>query len=322
MGNNINELISESNRLNTNAGHLIDVIKEFAVDGAKNVSINYEDEAGNTVTKSMPNMQKMVSDFHNNLNSSLKNYMEKVVYVDQQNGDDSNAGLNINNPLRTISHAISQIPVGGKVVIELVGDYVINSNLSVEYRHVIIKTNKKLTVSAMLDSNEYANIPGIALQNSNLDIVLENMNANTNTPVQFVIENTTNKELSPNKKGWIYCKNGHNSVSFSIWNKKESNNIIYLKDGAYLFNTYAGNTSRYSKTLLSFGGYYRGYIRLNENSKIGVLSRIGLLDLLITLNNIILKNENNETLEWNNAIDGIVRDINGVPRNINSNKVL
>jgi len=127
----LNSINANINRLLTNIWAVISFLKEFAVDGAKNVSITYINADGSESVKTFSNIAKMTAD----IRATISGEMYKTVYVDEVNGDNNNSGSS-SSPLKDIHLAVSKVPHGGKIQIFLLSDCNFSANVY-SYNRVI-----------------------------------------------------------------------------------------------------------------------------------------------------------------------------------------
>jgi len=127
----LNSINANINRLLTNIWAITSFLKEFAVDGAKNVSITYINADGSESVKTFSNIAKMTAD----IRATIRGEMHKTVYVDEVNGDNTNSGSS-SNPLKDIHLAVSKVPHGGKIQIVLLSDCNFSANVY-SYNRVI-----------------------------------------------------------------------------------------------------------------------------------------------------------------------------------------
>ena len=264
---------------------------------AKDVSIQLKDSNGNIYTKTVANRGKFKQQLWDDVGGALGQF-NITFYVDATNGDDNNDGSSA-NPFKTIKKACDSVPVGGNATINLAQNqtYLIDSDINV--------TNKRIYIIAI---------------NATIKNVAYLYNDNTAT------------------RGFILRKSEITFLGGTIKtaNKISDNNPVHPYSGIIKRNEFA---SGYVKTISSdieigdtdfirkdwaptqidldiSGGTINktgeGYLIRNENGTF----RIGANES-VTLG----KDADGSSLTWGKLIIGIIKDSNGVPRNVISNIV-
>ena len=137
------------------------------------VPFEYIDENGNKVTTTIKNVAGFRKKVWDDVGGALGQF-NRTFYVDADNGDDNNDGSS-DSPFKTIKKAVNSVPVGGKGIIKLKGDFLIEE----EYFKVHFTANNKILAFYPVDSsgsnitfkwvadstNSYQSIGGFAFNN-------------------------------------------------------------------------------------------------------------------------------------------------------------
>lgn len=102
----------------------------------ENVTVELIDDNGNLVTKTLPNVAQFRKTVWDDVGGALGQF-NKTFYVDEINGDDSNAGAS-SSPFKTLKKATDSTPIGGTCNIILLSDLTQNYSFSIEYKNVYV----------------------------------------------------------------------------------------------------------------------------------------------------------------------------------------
>jgi len=244
----------------------------------------------------------------------------RTLYVDYYNGSDSNSGTS-SSPFKTIGKAVTVIPYGGKGWINIIGEYVHDTGISIDNKDIVIYYKEKFIIKWKNNGENSAVINPIGMNNSSLT-----MYANTSSDgVAPTIESINDTGLPlGNSSSRIFIKlaefHGHVSIQFFYRNRVVDAKLMDLRDTKLVSSTYGAN-DQIGTTHLGISGYYKGDICLDAGSLLADINRCGLLSYKRTLNGISFKDENGDALDDKTKFSGVIRDTNGVPRNIQSNLV-
>ncbi len=303
----------------TNMDEAIRKWVDFVSAPAGNITMQYYDRNGNLQTITFPNRQALV----NQLIADAQSVMTKTVYVDQVNGNDGNDG-SVNRPFKTLQKAVNSVPVGGSVYINLLSDIDYTTSgeglISIRNRTVYINGNWKtirvgwynvhgymhlllyffLVNSKLHFFNTYIEITDIGLPSNPLYHAWGN---------KFVLHGTEVSYLAPSV------------ITFNWFDRTDNNkNFITINSPAHL----VGHTGGWPAINSSFCIFSISSLNVSNN-KIqirngAVLSSIPLGSINIA--NLQFIDENGNVKSARDYITNIVRDSNGIPRNIVSNLVL
>jgi len=246
--------------------------------------------------------------------------MSKTFYVDAVNGNDNNTGSQ-SSPFLTLQKAFNSIPVGGRGSIILLSNVTLTAEVSTGVnKHIKLNTNnRKLSTSVYVIDNAYV-LNSITIDSGTIlyihlgyNGILETPSIPTDKPHSPRIallnfrENCVNAGIyfeigSWSGTSWAEIKDNTRLVSIHHWSNSKPSGIFIGLNPHYIriLNLY-GTNSFFVDFQSAVGGIHSVIINDDWN---GYIKRDGV--------NILLKD----------AIAGIVRDTNGVPRNVTSNIIL
>jgi len=102
----------------------------------QDVELPQLDENGNLITVKIPNRALIKKQMWDDIGSAIGQW-NKVLYVNQAEGDDNNIGT-ADSPLRSLQTAITRIPIGGVGTIVLSSDYTLEKIVTGENRVIKI----------------------------------------------------------------------------------------------------------------------------------------------------------------------------------------
>ncbi len=316
------DLARFAQRVDMNLTNMDEAIRkwvDFVSAPAGNITMQYYDRNGNLQTITFPNRQALV----NQLIADAQSVMTKTVYVDQVNGNDGNDG-SVNRPFKTLQKAVNSVPVGGSVYINLLSDidYTTSSegSISIENRTVYINGNWKTIRVGWHNVRGYAYLLlQFFLANSKLHffntyIEITNIGLPSN-PVfntwgeKFVLYGNELYYLTPSV------------ITFNWYNRTDNNkNLITINSSAHLVShtgDWPANNSSFCIFSISSYSVPNNKIQIRNGA---VLSSIPLGSINIA--NLQFIDENGNVKSARDYITNIIKDANGIPRNIVSNLVL
>lgn len=247
----------------------------------------------------------------------------KTFYVDQIGGNDNNDG-NSESPFKTFQKAVDSIPYGGSGRIVLKSDYTLDSYVVVHNKYVVLDLNGK-TLGTQYYGVEYDHHRKYAIVLRSASVEVRNFGK------LYVPPKPDGRPVAPPDMGLIGSGNtwatphgtAFNSVVFvswvghveHVWAEVHSGALVaYMEwDNGILAHTFVGVKSHYRGILsLGSGAYFidtRGRpftigIGIFNDNWTGYIRR------------------NGQNIPPSEAIAGIIRDVNGLPRNIVSNLIL
>ena len=231
--------------------------------------------------------------------------MEKIFYVDQINGDDSNDGSNV-SPFKTLQKAIDDIPTGGLADIHIVGDYVLTSNISIDR-----KTRVSLILYGTLTTTEYSprtNYTGIYSINVIDSKVCVDINSYNNAKIVVPAKTSTN-DVDPGHYGIfnVTCDSNFANIKLFLVTAEDDYNPIIVNSGFGLVSVDECKSNE-PKLNVKIVGYYSGTNRniiVNSNSTlVSFKNGTGTFHYKYSGG---LTNETNDPIPVSNCVDGIVK---------------
>ena len=286
----------------------------------KLVDITLKDANGNLITKSVQNRGMFKKAIWDDVGGALGQF-NRIFYVDSQNGDDNNDGSS-DSPFKTLAKAISATPIGGQVTINLLSDYTLEQDIDIGKRYVKIdvKNGVKLKTSWYVASSGNAKLHFIDISNGFLYIYLSQYDEN-GEPSQLIIpENDTEKDKEAEYIEFIKNSSGGcGKLRISYRNKVDGAVVIDVKDG-YLFKQYTWTRTKSFIDIRIQGHYVGSKIRINTANNALLASLAGTpTAFTFQVDGETLIDQNGNNLDIKDVVSGIIKDSNGVPRNIISN---
>ncbi len=276
----------------------------------KTIEYQYKDANGNIQTKSIANRGEFKQQLWDDVGGALGQF-NRTFYVDAINGDDNNIGTNSSAPFKTIQKAINSVPYGAFVRVELVSNYVGNFNTYFKKIYLHIPAGITLTIP----DGSRNNISGCSITILNeghlhVETLDSNSNVSGDNYAGFITTNYE-RDISLGVSTNIYLINIH------------STNPITIDNNRCLFGgrTY-GTNQNIQMNLSIYNLYCAGNFTLD-----GDLFHIYNGVCSFQWNNMANDSSFNVVDGSGNAVDfktkvrGIIKDSNGVPRNITSNIV-
>jgi len=253
-------------------------------------------------------------------NPLINSAMDQTFYIDADNGDDNNDGSSA-HPFKTIKKAVDSVPISGIGNIVVLGDYTLQQDTDIRYKHINLTPKGTLTFPWTTNSSgKYAGIVGINFYNS---LIKLNLNSNYNGKIVIEKNNTGATSLDHfrlsafrigegNKYGYIKC---------ALYTFQDNYNPIIVKDGSLVsIHEWSGNRPAFLG--VSISGYYGG-----TNRSIQVDSDAYLVNFENTPSSFYynydggLTDLSGNSINIDSVVAGIVKDSNSVPRNVISNIV-
>jgi len=324
MGINITEIAQKVLNVTSNAANIFRKMYDLYYNPKPlDVPFEYIDENGNKITTNIKNVAGFRKKLWDDVGAALGQF-NRSFYVDQENGDDNNDGSR-DNPFKTLSKAITATPIGGQVTINLLSDYTLEQDIYISKRYVKInvKNGIKLKTSwYVATSSGNARLYFIDISNGFLHIHLEQYDKN-GEPSQLIIpENDTGKDKEKEFIGFIKnSSGGGGKLRIDYRNKVDGAVVIDVQDG-YLFKQYNWARENSFIDVRIQGHYAESKIRVNtdNNALLAYLRQTTTAFTFQVDNNTLIDQDGND-LDIIDVVTGIVKDSNGVPRNIISNIV-
>ena len=263
----------------------------------------------------------------------ITSWWNEIFYVDVENGNDNNDGSS-SAPFKTIRRAVNSVPVGGNADIILLGSsdpsnpkqFLIDANLSVKNKRLRFMTNgtyatiKPKVVVASIAGNNYNYAHHFILYNSYIEFHNDDWNS-------FVT--VENPQKADSSLDWInfaqFTLVALSSAVIFRGLKINPTPIVKLHDsGAYVIGNQYAIEGDFSEIAIN----YSFKIQAESVNAIPYFATTGLGSSGVLMfrvhNNGIFEDFNGNSLNASvtDLISGVVKDANGIPRNIVSNIVL
>jgi len=242
-------------------------------------------------------------------NSLINSAMNQIFYVDATNGDDNNDGSNA-HPFKTIKKACDSVPVSGYGNIQLAKNqtYFIDSDIYFHNKYIIINVSNSIIENTAYvythNGTDYTATYGFAPTMSSILFL-----GGTIRTANLLTDANGNVLPSAIWQG-IIKRNDHARAFVQTY---ETN--IELGDTDFIRRAYGSNTVdlfMYLGSVNRVGANQDGCLIHNETGDFRFSSCCASLGT---------ERDGSTDLTWNSIISGIVKDSNGVPRNIISNIV-
>jgi len=279
---------------------------------AKDVKIELKDSNGNVYTKTVANRGKFQKQVWDDVGGAL-GQLNRTFYVDADNGDDNNDGSSA-NPFKTIKKACDSVPTSGIANIILLADktYVLESDINIYNKKIIflkhgngnnpIVTTK--TRTRTYGSNTYAEINNFHISGGAL---------NFHSDVDIVVpSNSTGNNISPSSNGFIVPAYDTYNGAFIGFHHCS---ITINGDFPLINNDNWSGGSPF--TDIKFWGVTVNLMK--DGTK--VISNNSHSTCSIGWSATLKDSSGNDISVSDNLLSGIVKDSNGVPRNVISNIV-
>jgi len=253
---------------------------------------------------------------------NLDNVMNRTFYVDQINGDDNNPGT-ADAPLKTLNRAVELTPTGGFSKINVIGDYLIAGETEfviIEGKTIKIILQGTLRIKPWIYKDNYYKAVGFLLKDATLYMYISSAN-NGKIILEDIPENLTASPLLG-----LVTVNSYDSYGFShlvIHNTSDNYTPIYVGKKQRIFGVYQWSGNRLASMGFSLSGHYGGTGREIIVHSEGYVADLDYAPgLLYVRYDGGFKNENGTAVNPTTKITGIIRDVNGNPRNVISNLIL
>lgn len=262
----------------------------------ENVTVQMLDEGGNLVNTTLPNVAQFRQTVWDAMDGAIGQFNKKI-YVDSDNGDDTNSGAS-SSKFKTLKKAIDSIPVGGYGAIYLHGT---SAHKVDEYIDVV---NKTLRIDGVDDNTT------ILFTSFITDGVYNYLNKfHCQGTANFIYRNVTLKidEKYEPSVPWAHATAHFGNLSAEVSLFITTNAALELSgENTSMIGSYGGYGGTYTlyaqdTTFIDNGGHIMK-LRETNTGKIGLYS--------------------NCTYDVDHLVSGMIKDTNGVPRNILSNIIL
>jgi len=300
-----------------NGHELLKKIRDIYYGAPQDVTLQWEDpDTGNIENLSIPSYSKLRDRFMSDVNSA----MYKTVFVDAENGSDETGDGSQGAPFKTLRKAIDSIPSGGAADIYLNGHYIMTDSISIRNKSV------KLYVYGTLEVKNYSQVShyhaGFILDsNASLSIkILKYPGDNRNLDRKLIInpENDVG-----GVEAFIVIESGSTFTLEMLLDYDQSGKIpVEIRNGNLIqLNPWNANTALAKIGIIQYAYNKSFSIKMHSNTNF-IINNGGVFELEYIGNLRKFIDENGNEIDLKTKISGVVKDSNGVPRNIISNIVL
>ena len=313
MGINITEIAQKVLDNNTNAANVFRKMYDLHYNpNPLDVPFEYIDENGNKVTTTIKNQAGFRKKVWDDVGGALGQF-NKTFYVDATNGDDNNTGAS-DSPFKTLQKACDSVPVGGFGLIQLLSDY--NDIFNANFKKIQIVVNSEKIWTIPMGST--CNITGSQVLITNYG--------------QLIVDRGDGSDINGNNYSGFLSTNFENSSTLSRTtslylvnnsNKNSISPVVRIDSDRALFGsrTYGANQNIQLNCSI-YNIYTNGDFILDGNLMV-LNSGSGILqwNTYGTDTTLNVVDSGGNAVDIKTKIAGIIKDSNGVPRNIISNIV-
>jgi len=272
----------------------------------QDVELPQLDENGNLITVTIPNRAKIKQQMWDDVNAAI-GLWNRTFYVDQTNGDDNNPGT-ADAPFKTLEKAINSTPIDGKCVVYLLGtQYIMESNCNISNKTVFLNLADGMEfIFGIKEADTYYDFNSFIAGGSGfLYIGTASLDVVTKPKIKFADYTGTNSAAS------FPC-----GIE-AIGSRRPLSIVVFLNNVEVYLSYLASGVATGVPLLYLRDGF--GGILLTDTDV--YTSSLGCL-LQLTGSSGFLQNLFGNTFDDTSSIvKGIVKDANGVPRNILSNMI-
>ncbi len=306
---------------NFNLTNFANIYPDIMDSTPKTIEYQYKDANGNIQTNSIANRGEIKQQLWDDVGGALGQF-DRTFYVDAVNGDDNNTGSS-SAPFKTIKKAVDSVPIGGIGKIYLIGSgdndnpttfTFLSGNVSITKKNITILPYNEgcLLKPYITNSSTYNYAHGFDIGNYGFLHIY----TGTNLTIETALKSDSSLNFHWVSSGFINVK-GAGSVY--IGGYPTANDVRILNDGCNLINICVRDTNG---GFASISSAYAKYIfdSTTPNAYIfSVYSSAG--NIAFAAYNVLLVDTAGDNVAYKDACSGIVKDANGVPRNIISNIV-
>ncbi len=284
----------------------------------ENVTVDMIDDNGNLTTTTLPNVAKFREQVWDDVGGAIGQFSRKI-YINQETGSDNNSG-NSNSPLFSLEKAFSLIPNGGHGSVYIIGNFILDRHAPLKNKSATVHYNKEFRIG-WYESNGVCQCYRIPMSNSTIVMYIDTSSEQTESPI-LISEFESDKPTDSGYSCLFLADEFHGNVNITFFwrNRVQNAKLIEFKRGKLVSGTY-GASDHTGHVNLGLSGYYYGDIVFHSGTTLADIDKCGTLGFRHKLNGISYKDENGNSLDIKNKITGVVRDSNGVPRNLLSNLV-
>jgi len=314
IGNKLNKVLH-------NYAEFVDKYYKFFTGPAQDVPVEYYDINGNKKQIAIPSVAKLRDRFISDVNS----VMAKTVYVNQQEGSDETGDGTQNTPFKTLQKAIDSVPSGGHGYIYFLSDYIVDSDIVITNRMIDFYPQGweiifKPTIRG-LGNERYKGVYKIFLYNSYLGIYAE-----PGSVIKVSEDYPDDWNNAHNHAGSMTLFTATRSflrIAFNGKGQRDYNLKIPSSFSLANVGDWWGNSSYGSTLELDFVLWQDSIAILDGNilQSSGSDTRIFIFHYRRHENAKLIDSQGNN-IDPKTRVLGVIKDSNGVPRNVISNIVL
>ena len=292
----------------------------------KDVEITQKDNNGNLFTKTIANRGKFKQQLWDDVGGALGQF-DRTFYVDAENGDDNNSGAS-DSPFKTIGKALDSIPIGGYGIINIIGVYDFGATQYSTGNNKVITINigdNAQLKNTPYDDGNYISYGGVKIDsNTAIKLYILNNDGNDNELTKIYQPTIdSDSSLNPTKQGMFGFASesqGNSYLGIETRVRDGDTEIMKIEKGNFFFRQ-NWSSSRVGIAGFSISGHYTGNIVIDpDNAKLANFDSVAS-----TFNwspsGYGIKDLDGNDVDVKDVISGIVKDSNGVPRNVISNIV-
>jgi len=316
MAVNWDAIGSKLNKVLHNYAEFADKYYQFFTGPAQDVPVEYYDLNGNKKQVAIPSVAKLRDRFISDVNS----VMYKEIYVDAENGSDQTGDGTQSAPFKTLRKAIESIPSGGAADIYLNGQYIMTDLISIRNKSVELYIYGTLEVKNCSKPSHYH--AGFILDsNTSLSIKIVKYpddNRNLNRKLIINPENGVG-----GVEAFIVMESGSTFTLEMLLDYDQSGKVpVEIRNGNLIqLNPWNTNTALAKIGIIQYAYNKSFSIKMYSNTNF-IISNGGIFELEYIGNFRKIVDENGNPVDIKTKISGIIKDSNGVPRNIISNLIL
>ena len=320
MALNLTELQQKADRVIHNADEVIRKWRDLTIAPPQDVTVEYYDPNGNLVRETIPNYRKQMANLLQDKRNIATYYAPAPITTEQELRD-----------------FINNIPYAGRGVGELAGNVVLTQDLIVgDGKHILLSvTTGSITFKAYTDpADGTVKIPRILIEdNSYVRLIVPGSNGVPPNPlfsIDFSAVDLVNSSVSTNILRTSLFVVVHSQLRFEYVSPKltfasDTTLVDLSADPQFKLVVIARSALQLVSPWTDSAGTKRyGYIRLNSSAHqpFHVIATASSFYAGVRLadangNDLYVDATGNRTpINWANHVGGVVRDANGVPRNI------
>jgi len=275
----------------------------------KDVQIQLKDSNGNIYTKTVANRGKFKQQLWDDVGGALGQFW-RTFYVDANNGNDNNDGSSA-HPFKTIQKAVNSVPTGGFGLININSDYTGTFSAHAKNLKIVLASGKTWTIEK-----------GGRCDISGANTLIFNRGS-------IIVDNGDDSGINGNNYAGFFV-NDHELTNYlsiptnlSIVNYGTTNPITIDKDRALFGSRTYGTNQNIQLNLSVYNIFCKGSFTV-DGSLMRLHNGVGSFQWNNFDNDssFAVVNSNGNSVNIATKIGGIIKDSNGVPRNIMSNIVL